>query len=102
MLLAGNRGLQKLDLHGKSIGASGVQALQEALVAGSGLDYLSLSGNSLGNEGAAAVAPAIPFIREALLSSPSRMPCAELSIPVVNTSGFISKLGADLGLHVIL
>ena len=91
VLLAGNTGLQKLDLHGKGIGAPGVQALQEALLAGSGLDHLSLSGNSLGDEGAAAVAPAIPFIREVLLLSPSRVPCARLSIPHVITPGGISE-----------
>lgn len=74
-----------------------MQALQEALVAGSGLDHLSLSGNSLGDEGAAAVAQAIPFIREALLSSLSWMPCVQNSpIPVVITSGCISEPGADL------
>jgi Ran GTPase-activating protein (RanGAP) involved in mRNA processing and transport len=74
---SGNTGLQKLDLHSKGVGAPGVQALQQAIAAGSGLDHLTLSGNSLGDEGAAAVAPAIPFIREVKISS---------SLPLLGTS----------------
>lgn len=65
-------------------------------MAGSGIDHLSLSWNSLGDEGAAAVAQAIPFIREALLLSILDAMCAELSIPVVITSGCTSEPGADL------
>lgn len=64
MLYPGNTGLQRLDLHSKGIDAPGVQALQQAIAAGTGLDHLSLSGNKLGDDGAAAVAPAIPFVHE--------------------------------------
>lgn len=67
-LHSGNTGLQKLDLHSKGVGAPGVRALQQAIVAGTGLDHLTLSNNGLGDEGAAAVAAAIPFIREVTVS----------------------------------
>ncbi len=68
-LQPGNTGLQKLDLHSKGVGAPGLRALQQAIAAGTGLDHLTLSGNSLGDEGAAAVAAAIPFIREVTVPS---------------------------------
>lgn len=63
----GNTTLQRLDLQNKGFGTAGATALQQAIAAGTGLDHLTLSKNKLGDDGIAAVAAAIPFVREVMI-----------------------------------